>query len=231
MESMESEETGGRGAGLLPITLGVEILVEITNLKLRIKSLMVGMEHNRYIIVRVSPQDLIGNFRSDAVLESPMIIRYLYNGTVYGFKSNILNVVSQPAKLFFVSYPDKIEEVNVRNRARYECVLPASTMFGNDIVDMIITDISREGCQAIIKVPPARPDELHGLIQVNKKISMRVQFPGSDNRHDLAGVIRNVGKDPEKITVGVLFQALAQEAREGLEKYISIMADAGKSGK
>ncbi|MFQ5736430.1 MAG: PilZ domain-containing protein [Thermodesulfobacteriota bacterium] len=213
---------------LLPVTLGVEVLVEITNLKLRIKSLMVGMEHGRYIIVRISPQDLIGNFRSEAVLESPMIIRYLYNGTVYGFETRVLNVVAQPAKLFIVSYPEKIEEYSVRNRSRYECVLPASTMFGNDIVDMVIVDISREGCQAFIKVTEPKRDELYGLIQVNKKIDMRVQFPGSEGRYDLVGIIRNVGKEPDKIILGVLFQSLAPDAKVQLDKYIDLIAETGK---
>ncbi|MDP2689241.1 MAG: PilZ domain-containing protein [Deltaproteobacteria bacterium] len=213
---------------VLPITLGVELLVEITNLKLRIKSLMVGMEHGRYIIVKISPQDLIGNFRSEAVLESPMIIRYLYNGTVYGFKSKVLNVVSQPAKLFFVTYPEKIEEFSVRNRSRYECVLPASTMFGNNIVDMIIVDISREGCQAMIKVPGPQRDALYDLIQVNKRIEMKVQFPGSDGKYDLVGIIRNVGKETEKIILGVLFEELPQAAKERLGKFIELITETGK---
>jgi len=213
---------------LLPISFGTSVLVEITNLKLRIKSLMVGIEHGRYIIIRISEQDLIGNFRSEAVLESPMIIRYLHNGVIYGFKTRVINVVSRPAKLFFVEYPDSVEEFSVRTKSRYECVLPASTMFGNDIVDMIIIDISREGCQAMIKLPEQKRDELYGLIQVNKKIEMKVQFPGSDGKYDLTGTIRNVGKEPEKIILGVLFEGFAPATKERLDRFLSLMAEAGK---
>lgn len=214
---------------ILPISLGTSLLVEITSLKLRIKSVMVGMEHGRYIIVRISEQDLIGNFRSEAVIDSPMVIRYMHNGIIYGFKTGVLNVVSQPAKLFFVKYPDSVEEFSVRGRSRYECVLPASTMFANDIVDMIIVDISREGCQAMIKVSEPRRDELYGLIQVNKKIGMRVQFPGSDGKYDLTGTIRNVGKEPEKIILGVLFEGFAPATKERLDKFIALMSEAGKT--
>jgi len=213
---------------LLPIGFGTSVLVEITNLKLRIKSLMVGIEHGRYIIIRISEQDLIGNFRSEAVLDSPMIIRYLHNGVIYGFKTKVINVVSRPAKLFFVEYPASVEEFSVRTKSRYECVLPASTMFGNDIVDMIIIDISREGCQAMIKLPGQKRDELYGHIQVNKKIDMQVQFPGSDGKYDLSGTIRNVGKEPEKIILGVLFESFAPVTKERLDRFLTMMAEAGK---
>lgn len=214
---------------LLNIKPGVELLVEITNLKLRIKSLLVGMEHGRYLIVRISPQDLMGSFRSEAVLESPMIIRYMVNGTVYGFKTKVLNVVSQPAKLFFVSYPDSVEELDVRHKSRYECVLPASTMFGNDIVDMIIVDISREGCQAMIKVPGHKMEEIHGLIQVNKLIEMRVQFPGAEGKYRVAGIIRNVGKEAEKIILGVMFEEMSPPVKSRLDGFIELIAEAGKT--
>jgi len=214
---------------LLPISFGTSLLVEITNLKLRIKSFMVGMERGRYIIVRISEHDLIGNFRSEAVLESPMVIRYLHEGVIYGFKTSVLNVVSQPAKLFFVKYPERVEEFSVRARSRYECVLPASTMFANDIVDMIIVDISREGCQAMIKVPGPKMDDLYGMIQVNKKIEMRVQFPGSDGKYDLTGTIRNIGKETEKIMLGVLFEGFAPATKERLDKFIALMSEAGKT--
>lgn len=214
---------------LLPIHFGTSLLVEITNLKLRIKSFMVGIEHGRYIIVKISEQDLIGNFRSEAVLESPMVIRYMHNGVIYGFKTRVMNVVSQPAKLFFVEYPQSVEEFSVRSKSRYECVLPASTMFGNDIVDMIIVDISREGCQAMIKVPEPKREALYGLIQVNKKIEMKVQFPGSDGKYDLTGTIRNVGKEPEKIILGILFEAFASPTKDKLEGFIKLMDEAGKA--
>lgn len=214
---------------LLPISFGTSMLVEIINLKLRIKSFMVGVEHGRYIIIKISEQDLIGNFRSEAVLESPMVVRYLHNGVIYGFKTSVLNVVSQPAKLFFVKYPESVEEFIVRTKSRYECVLPASTMFGNDIVDMIIVDISREGCQAMIKLDEPGREALYELIQVNKKIEMRVQFPGSDGKFDLTGTIRNVGKEPEKIILGVLFEGFAPATKERLDKFLALMAEAGKA--
>ena len=84
----------------LPFVFGTEVLIELAGLKLRIKSSVVGMEKGRYLIVRISDQDLIGSFRSELVKEGPMVLRFLHDNIIYGFSTGILAVVSAPAKLF-----------------------------------------------------------------------------------------------------------------------------------
>jgi len=204
----------------LPLTFGSEMLIEVVNLKLRIKTTLVGMEGGRYIITKLSANDLMGSFRSDTVKKSPIIVRYLHKGTVHGYKAKILNVVSNPAKLFFLSYPEKIDELNVLTYSRYECVLPARTMLGNDLVDMVIVDISHEGCLAVIKT---RQRSLHEMLQVNKKIDIVVQFPNTHGNTELKGKIRNIGKDVDKVKLGVVFEGLSPELKAVLASYINLI--------
>lgn len=211
----------------LPITLGTGLIIEIVNLKLRIKSLLVGMEHGKYLIVRISEKDLIGNFRSDSVKTSPMIVRYLHNGTVYGFSSTVVNVLSTPAKLFFVTYPSKIEEFTVLSNSRHECILPALTMIGNDFVEMVILDISKQGCLCMIKTANPDDDRLYGAVQVNKTIDIKVQFPGAEGKFGLMGKIRNVSKDVGKILLGVQFEKMPPDLKEQLDGFLSLIAKHG----
>lgn len=224
---MEKESTSESSYLTLPLALGSDLLVDIVTLKLRIKSKMVGMEPGQYIIIKLSPNDLMGNFRSEMVRESPMIIRYLYKGTVYGFSSQVINVVSAPAKIFFVSYPNKIDEFNIMNKSRFSCILPAHTMFGNDIAEMVIVDISREGCQCVIKTA-SKNDPLYNLVQINKKIDIKAQFPGSEGKFDLVGKVRNISKDVDKITLGVMFEEMSPEFKAKLEHFISLISGSGR---
>lgn len=206
----------------LPIHPGAELLIEITNLKLRIKSLLVGLEHEQYLIIKIAPNDLMGTFRSDAVKESPMIIRYLYKGTVYGFKAQLLNILSSPARLFFVSYPENFEEIRVLENARFDCILPASALVGNDIVEMTVVDISKEGCLCMI-VAGARHEALYGLLQVNKQMDLKVQFPGMTGKFGLVGRIRNTSKGTDKIMVGLVFEEMSEDVKKKLEGLLALM--------
>ncbi|MBI5587329.1 MAG: flagellar brake protein [Deltaproteobacteria bacterium] len=220
-----AEQKIGEGPCLdLPITLGTELIIELVNLKHRIKSSLVGMEQGKYIIVKLSENDLIGNFRSEHVKESPMIIRYLHRGAVYGFKSSIVNIVSIPAKLFFVTYPTKLEEFTVINNARHECILPAVTMIGNDFVDMVIIDISKQGCLCMIKTKAQNNEALFAGVQVNKTIDIKAQFPGTDGKFGLKGKIRNVSKDVDKILLGVQFDEMPPDVKDRLDNFLSLIA-------
>lgn len=228
MHQTANTNTNGAQHLDLPITLGTGLIIEIVNLKQRIKSQLVGMEHGKYLIVRVSEKDLIGNFRSDHVKDSPMIVRYLHNGTVYGFSSSILNIVSTPAKLFFVTYPSKIDEFTVLSNSRHECILPALTMIGNDFVEMVILDISKQGCLCMVKTADPNDERLYGAVQVNKTIDIKVQFPGAEGKFGLVGKIRNVSKDVGKILLGVQFDNIPPDLRAQLDGFLSLRSKHGR---
>lgn len=205
------------------LAVGAEVLLEIEALKLRIKCALVGFETGQYIIIRLSSKDLIGNFRSEQVRGGQLLVRYLYQGAVYGFRTEVLNVVSTPAKLFFLSYPTKIEEYVTHQRDRFDCVLPAGTMLDNEIIDLVIIDISDEGCQCVIKTSSAR-SALYNHMQVNKMLDIRVQFPGKEGTWRLPGRIRNMSKGQDRIVLGVKFEGLAPAASERIKEFISLVA-------
>lgn len=215
--------------GYIPFNLDVghEVLLEIEALKLRIKCLLVGFETGQYIIIRLSPKDLIGNFRSEHLKSGQLLVRYLYRGAVYGFKADLLNAVSTPAKMLILSYPSKIEEYIMRERTRYECVLPAGTMVGNEIIDMVIIDVSNEGCQAVIQAAPSKK-ALYDHMQVNKVLDIRVQFPGKEGTYRLMGRVRSLSKGTDRITLGIMFEGLAPAAAERIREFISLISSARK---
>lgn len=215
--------------GYIPfhLNIGSEVLLEIEALKLRIKCALVGFETGQYIIIRLSPKDLIGSFRSEQIKNSQLLVRYLYQGAVFGFRAELLNAIATPARLLVLSYPSKIEEYIMRDRQRYECVLPAGTMIGNEIVDMVIIDISNEGCQSVIKTSPGK-QSLYNHMQVNKVLDVRVQFPGKEGTYRLSGRIRNISKGADRITLGLMFEGLAPAAADRIKEFISLVTAAGK---
>lgn len=213
----------------LPINIGTELLIEIVNLGLRIKGTLVGLEYGSYVIVRISPRDLVGNFRSEDVLGSAIIIRYLFKGSVYGFKTSIMNTVSNPARILFTKYPENIEGMNIRTNPRYSCILPARTAFGDETFDGVMVDICMEGGRCVIKRPPG--SELDGLcsaMDANKTAAIKLDLPGMDKPIEIKVSVRNISKDNDRVSFGASFDAMGQQDRSSLEKFISLISEAGE---
>lgn len=213
----------------LPVPLGGELLAEISKMNLRLKISLVGIEKGNFLLAKVPPNDLVGTFRSEAVRESDIRMTFLHEDRVYGFTTEILNIVSNPAKLFFFAYPKNIEAMNVRSDARYECVLPAITMLGHEIISMVIVDISREGCQCLVKTSNVRNQSVFGLLQVDKRMDIKVQFPGSEYQSGLTGKIRTLSRDADKILLGVKFEEMPPSTKAQFSDYLALVSDVRKN--
>jgi len=212
----------------LPIFLDYELLIEITDLKSRIKSLLVGMKHNQYIIAKIFPNDLVGVFNSEGIKKSPILVMYRYKGAVYRFDTSIQNVVTFPDRLFFLKYPKEVKKFSIPEKIRHQCNLPSQTMLGNDIIEMAIVDISQNGYQCTINTSGEKDEGLYELIHVDKRIDIMVQFKDSGERYDLVGTIRNVTKDVNHIQLGVMFGEMPPVVKKKVEDYIALISKAVK---
>lgn len=213
----------------LPISIGTELLIEIVNLGLRIKGTLVGLEYGSYVILRISPRDLVGNFRSEDVLGSAIIVRYLFKGSVYGFKTSIMNTVSNPARIIFTKYPENIEGMNIRTNQRYSCILPVRTTLGNEAFDGVMVDISMDGGRCVIRRPPGpEMDSLCLAIDANKTAEIKLDLPGMDKPVEVKISVRNISKDNDRVSFGASFEPMAQQDRSNLQKFISLITEAGE---
>ncbi len=212
----------------LPLTLDYELLIEVVELKARMKSALVGMEHNQYIIAKILPNDLVGVFNSEGIKKSPITVMYRYKGVVYRFDTSIQNVVNFPARVFFLKYPEEVQQHCVPEKIRYKCNLPSQTMIGNDIVEIVIVDISHNGCQCIINTTGEEEKNLNEIIHVDKRIDIMVQFRGSEERYDLVGTVRSVSKDIHQIRLGIIFVQMPLVVQKRVEDYIALISKAGK---
>lgn len=211
----------------LPITIGTELLVEFQDFTLRTKSELVGMRHGQYLIIGMQ-HDMAG-VRSDVLKESEIVVRYLYRGSVYGFKTRILNLLNTPDKLVFLSYPVKIEEFRVRSNPRYECILPAITSVNGLEAETVIIDISSDGCRCVIKSAGINdPDAFYKSMDINREAALKVQFPGTGESYLLSGAVRNINKDSDRIAFGVQFGSIKKDTRAKLDAFIGLISQIKK---
>lgn len=215
----------------MPISVGTELLIEIADLKLRLKSALIGIEDDEYLIVRLSHHDPRGGFEDEAIEKSPLIIRYVYKGSVYGFEARVLNIISKPAKLVFVSYPERIEEYNVRTSPRFDCVLPAEATIGDTSAGLVITDISNNGCRCVIMTSMIEDKtKLYDTINMNSELNLKVEFPGMHEKLEFSGVVKNINKDEDEIMFGLSFENMDEDTKVNFDKFLKLISAVAHPG-
>ncbi len=178
----------------IPLAMESEMLIEILDLNLRIKSKYVGVEEGQFVIVKIFDEDLTGDFNSETIKEHPVTAIFKDNEIVCRFEARILNVVSEPARLLFLEYPKDIEKRGPRKK-RHVCQIPAQTMLGNEIVDIDIIDLSSDGCLCTIAKTDFEKDKKRAEhMIVGKKADILVNFPVTNEALSLPGIIRNSSK-------------------------------------
>ena len=100
----------------------------------------------------------------------------MYNGTMFGFQSQIIELIRSPLKLVFIKYPEEIESVDFRGNERIVCFLPANLKIAENIIEGGITDISRAGCLSVIEAP-GHEDRIN-LLELNNEIKIGFYLPG-----------------------------------------------------
>jgi len=210
----------------LPITLDHELLIEFAELKLRFKSLLVGMEHDVFILAKIFSHDLVGLFNDEGLSKSPLRVMYRYKGAIYRFDTTIQHVVNFPARTFFLKYPTAVKKHCIPEKIRYKTDIPAQTMLGHDIVDVTIGDISHNGCLCVINTSGQDEKSLYELVRIDRRIEIMVQFSASEERCHLVGTIRNASQDINQIQLGVMFIKAAPAVKQRVEDYISLISKA-----
>jgi len=205
------------------VDIGTNMQIQKKGKTERFQSTLIGMKPGKFLIIEV-PISITA--QTDFQEGNILIVRYIHEGNVFGFNSQLLNTmssneivnVSMPSRLFFIKYPKKIANCSIRQTKRVYCSLPSTivTKTGQKYKGSI-SDISSKGCLIMAK----------GNIQVltpDTDISIYLLFPGINDKFIIAGTIKNVNKiDDDKLKIGVRFLEINPEVQKQLNNYLSII--------
>ena len=183
------------------LEIGITLLLDFDDLVVPFRSTLVGMETGKYLILR-APEP-IGRIEHDLFKVENLIVKSLYKGTIYAFRSKLMKIISTPSKLMFIQYPREIEHHELRLHKRYQCNVGALSGAENKEKNGVIKNISKGGCfflSETFSTDQNLPDELKDDI-----ISFRCRFPGSKRDIRFKGEIRNRIKKSDKMGAGVKF--------------------------
>lgn len=199
----------------LNVELSSQLNLKFKGMEQPFKGILVGLEPHEYLIVKTKiPREFINKMPK----ESQVDVSYMSLGSEYGFNSRLIDIIEKPVRLAFLSYPDVVESLDSRERARVSCYIPATAALGGKKIKVTITDISTNGCRLVIKLPVnLQPRQ---LLLVDQII---LQFPilGLKGIQNFDGNVKNTTIDKEKIAMGVEFCNLDPKIVNRIDDYIS----------
>ncbi len=198
--------------------IGTTLEVQIERTDPRLTCELFAVEEGKFLIIKMSPFQSLQNATKLVNKGTNIAVRYMDEGTVFGFKSRILHFMVDPAKLIFIKYPVEIESCDLRAYKRITCYLPANVRIADKSMEGTIIDISRGGYQFSVKNVKA---ENSLKLQVDSEISVSFQLPGVEKELVVAGEQKSMKKDRDSVYVGVKFSNMDIEVQEKLYEFLS----------
>lgn len=212
-----SGNPAGLKASRLAIELGTELTMEAPRVAGRMKSRLIGLLPNEYLLVKPPPTESLGPLHSVYQEGDTLVLRYLFNGTVFGFRSLVMGAVTHPVKLLVLSHPSQVMEHDIRASRRLDCFIPSRVRIGDgEEVDGTIVDFSETGCQVVLLL-----DRLgEQAVQTGLGITARFRLPEEPADVALTGQIHRQGSDDQRLWLGVAFDERAEGPYRRLRNYL-----------
>lgn len=202
----------------LLLALGTELTMQIEGMEEKFRSILVGIESPVYLMVRMQ---IPTRFRNQIDKGTIFLVRYLYLGNVYGFKTKTIGSVDKPYKITFLSYPETVESLNIRKAQRVSCFIPATMEINKRQIRGLVMEISRSGTRFRIFSSP----DLIREVTIND--SIRISFPllGFEGIQNFKGIIKSVNSDSEGLYFGIQFEDIKPGVENMIDGYVRDVLD------
>ncbi len=202
----------------LAIALGSELSMQIEGMDEKFKSILTGIEAPTYLMVRMQ---IPSKFRNQIDRGTSFIVRYVYLGNVYGFKTKSLGSVDKPYKITFLSYPEIVESLNIRKAQRVSCFIPAVLEINKRKLRGLVMEISRSGTRFKITTDI----ELINQVKINDPVKISFPLLGFEGTHNFKGIIKGINSDSIGISFGIQFEDIKPSHEGMIDSYVRDVLD------
>ncbi len=230
----QSAETYAESIPLKTITsrefcleIGIKLLIEFDNSDLTFHSILVGIEHGKYLLLKAPTP--FESFARDKIEVGELIIKSLYKGTIYAFRSRLIAVISKPSRLMFIQYPEKIEHHELRAHKRFRCSIVAQARVDGTERGGVIENISMGGCRCTIETFSGEKNISETLL--HKTLPFRCRFPGTRDEIRFTAQVKNTHTQSDEVSVGVeyIYTDDSRETRKIIQDYIQLIEYASEN--
>ncbi|MCP4715712.1 MAG: flagellar brake protein [Deltaproteobacteria bacterium] len=204
----------------IALDIGTPLHLELEGVAMPLQSDFVGMATDRYIIIG-SP-NLYSQVKHKLFAGNHIIVKYLFNGTVYAFQSKLIETINKPVRLVFLEYPKIVQRKDLRDHKRMTCYFPVKLIYENEVVAGVILDINKKGCRC--KTQIQRSDNI-STVNIDDPMDLKFPFPGIEGEMQIPGAVTNIYKDGLGLDIGIKFKETSLEVERIISQYILSVYD------
>lgn len=188
--------------------VGMDIYLDlkIQNKAIRCKSRIVGWHKEQFFILegpRVNGKDL------PSKPGEAMVVRFMLDGTIYGFNATLVRKILLPIQMWLMSYPNIVETKTLRQDERLSMLIPAS-IHGQEKNKALILDLSKGG--ALV--------EVNQKFELGSKLKISFSLPNNDKVDDMEVEVRGFSTNQNGFQIGTSFDGANQEHRQKINSFI-----------
>ena len=199
------------------INAGSVVNIQRVGESARVQAEVLGAVPGAYIVLRdANTGQENRNLRYLALRsEDPLILRFMHEGVVYGFRTAVSRLVTDPEYLVFVLYPRLVEHVSVRREPRALCRMPCLVTYaGGDAQPALMLDVSAAGCRV---VSPFDEDETAS--SELPTVTVTLVLPGQAEPFHVSGSVRRLTCREEGRVLGIAFDQEQRSLYDALDGY------------
>lgn len=201
-------------SGDLSFLCGLTISIQLGNDKTKHYCKCRGISPSKFLLIQ-TPAAISSSIHLNQ--HSPIIIRYIYNGTVMGFEAQIIQSIHQPYRLLFISYPDQLDQHLLRTCERAEVLIPAKFSLADAELSAVIRDLSCNGCMLVLDEGSdtgliSKGEDQVGFLSFSTDISQE--------KINVGCKIVRVRSDKNKTELGIEFDSSAREPLDLITQYV-----------
>ncbi len=176
-----------------------------------------GTSHYEFMILRLpSVPGLLNKLLPQTRVE----IRYMQEGAVHTFTTELISYTVKPSLLLFTTYPDRMSIMDTRKHHRVMCALPILLHSSKGDGEGLISDLSLGGCRLGL--------ELTGQsgvreLEVGDEVVLQTIFRADGLPCGTKAVIRNIEIAGSRMAAGLSFVEQHADFISPLAEYIKMV--------
>jgi len=197
------------------VEVGTTLSVEIPGVPTRFSSKLVGLDADQFLIIKLPATPGI---RQTLVPGLDIVIRFVSNGSIIGFKSSIIQIHFEPLRIGFLAFPFYAERISLRKQKRVQCFFETRATIRESEFEGAILDINTKGCRFSVDDSRGGSKQLATIEKGNTAV-LSVPQLGSD---PIGGKIANIWYDSGLYSFGIEFTKISPELQEKIDSIQSL---------